>query len=44
MKLLDEKGIHAVVMEFNAGILRSEVPEDWLHGYLQQLPKPRKVT
>lgn len=34
MITIDEKGIHTVVIEFNASIHRSEIPEDWLHGYL----------
>lgn len=39
MKILDKKGIQAIVMEFSENIQRGDVSEDWLHEYLQQLPE-----
>lgn len=39
MKLLEEKKIQQVVRDFNTSIQRNEIPEDWLHSYLQLLLK-----
>lgn len=42
MKILVEKVMQTAVMESNVSIQRSEVPDDWLHGYLRTLPKHRE--